>query len=125
MKAGCRCIASMAEHAIPGEGVPHSRKYSWISAVKFKRAICSEHAKLPSPAGRRTGFAALASPAFRAAIRNRRGVAAHPTTTASASERGRSVRPEEPGLLRRRLSKRQRPGASRTFPADKAAFLRT
>ncbi|XP_071308586.1 uncharacterized protein [Agelaius tricolor] len=111
-------------HCIHGRA-PHPGKYSRISAVKFKRAICSEHAKLPSPTGRQTGFAALASPAFRAAVRNRRGVAAHPTTMASASERGRSVRPEEPGLLRSRLSKRQRPGASRTFPADKAAFLRT
>ncbi|XP_071275477.1 uncharacterized protein [Agelaius tricolor] len=38
MKAGCRCIASMAEHPIPALFfVLIFRKYSWISAVKFKR----------------------------------------------------------------------------------------
>ncbi|XP_077042595.1 uncharacterized protein LOC143695279 isoform X1 [Agelaius phoeniceus] len=48
-----------------------------------------------------------------------------PPGRASASERARSVRPEEPGLLRRRLSERQQPSDSRNFPAGEAAFLRT
>ncbi|XP_077048876.1 uncharacterized protein LOC143696456 [Agelaius phoeniceus] len=76
----------------------------------------------PIPSGRWTGFAALMGPVCR--VRNRRGAAAPPVTP-SVSERARSVRPEQPSVLRSRLSKRHQPGASRTFPADEAAFLRT
>ncbi|CAN8207443.1 unnamed protein product [Coccothraustes coccothraustes] len=81
-------------------------------------AIPSEYAEPPSPTGRRAVFAALPGlpDAFQdlavkpgtllfqgvipVAFSNRQGVAACPVTTASASERGRSVRPEEPGVLR-------------------------
>ncbi|CAN8189136.1 unnamed protein product [Coccothraustes coccothraustes] len=81
-------------------------------------AIPSEYAEPPSPTGRCAVFAALPGlpDAFQdlavkpgtllfqgvipVAFSNRQGVAACPMTTESASERGRSVRPEEPGVLR-------------------------
>ncbi|XP_054372291.1 uncharacterized protein LOC118698530 isoform X3 [Molothrus ater] len=61
--------------------------------------------------------------AIQVAFGNGPGVATPPVTTASVSERARSVRPEQLSVLRSTLSKRHQPGASRSFPADKAAFL--
>ncbi|XP_071308453.1 uncharacterized protein [Agelaius tricolor] len=56
--------------------------------------------------------------AIRVAFGSCPGVVASPVATASVSERARSVRPEQLSVLRSTLSKRQRPGASRSFPAE-------
>ncbi|XP_077046751.1 uncharacterized protein LOC143695705 [Agelaius phoeniceus] len=89
------------------------------------KAIHSEYAEPQSPTGRRTGCAALSSPAeesrdslmkplpflfkgvTRVALGTGRGVTAYPVTTPSISERGQRVRPQEPGIIRRTLTKKQ------------------
>ncbi|XP_071308585.1 uncharacterized protein [Agelaius tricolor] len=56
--------------------------------------------------------------AIRVAFGSCPGVVVSPVATASVSECARSVRPKQLSVLKRRLSKRHQPGASRTFPAD-------
>ncbi|XP_038004212.1 uncharacterized protein LOC119705643 isoform X2 [Motacilla alba alba] len=58
------------------------------------------------------------------AIRASQGVVADPATTASASEHGQSVRPEDLGILKN-VSKIQQPGASRDCSDGEAAFFCT
>ncbi|KAL9854829.1 uncharacterized protein GJ701_004065 [Geothlypis trichas] len=113
------------------------------SRVRLGEAIHSDYSKPQSASSRRAGFAALASPAevsrdwamkplprlfkgvTRVAFSNDRSAAASPVMTTSVSERAQSVRPEQLGILRSRLSERQQPGASRIFPGGEVAFFCT
>ncbi|XP_017595436.1 PREDICTED: uncharacterized protein LOC108448083 isoform X2 [Corvus brachyrhynchos] len=126
-KVRCRWIKSVAERPIPG-GKARSQQ-SRSNEQGGPLVLC----QAPSPTGRCTQLAALMSPpkalwasamkplpfpfkdTVRADFGNGREVGVYPGMMASALERGQSVWPQDPGLLRRR---RRQPGDDRSFPED-------
>ncbi|XP_077639234.1 uncharacterized protein LOC110482608 [Lonchura striata] len=91
-------------------------------------ALCKR--RLGHPFRDRAGIQSRFSPipcsgVTQGAFRRSRGAAAVTRLSALASEHGQSVRPKEPSVLRRMLTKKQEPGDGRKFPAGKADFLHT